>query len=142
MITSPDLNGYGRLFGGCLMEWIDTVAGIVARRHSGCKVTTAMVDTLCFRAPAYPNDTVVLEGKVTHVGRTSMEVCVRTLVEELSGMKHTINKAYLVMVALDEDEKPTEVPGLVLETDEERMEWELAERRKELRDERRKINAG
>ena len=59
MITSPDLNGYGRLFGGRLMEWIDTVAGIVARRHSGCKVTTAMVDTLCFRAPAYPNDTVV-----------------------------------------------------------------------------------
>ena len=52
MITSQDLNGYGRLFGGRLMEWIDVVAGIVARRHSGHNVTTAMVDTLCFRAPA------------------------------------------------------------------------------------------
>ncbi|HIV85703.1 MAG TPA: acyl-CoA thioesterase [Candidatus Monoglobus merdigallinarum] len=142
MVTSPDLNGYGRLFGGRLMEWIDVVAGIVARRHSGCKVTTAMVDTLCFRAPAYPNDTVVLAGKVTRVGTTSMEVCVRTMVEDLNGIKRTINKAYLVLVALDDDEKPTKVPGLILETDEDRMEWELGEKRGKLREERRKINAG
>ena len=141
MVTSPDLNGYGRLFGGRLMEWIDVVAGIVARRHSGCKVTTAMVDTLCFRAPAYPNDTLVLAGKVTHVGRTSMEVCVRTMVEDLNGMKRTINKAYFVLVALDDDDRPTEVPGLILETDEDKMEWELAKKRGELRSERRRINA-
>lgn len=141
MITSPDLNGYGRLFGGRLMEWIDVVAGIVARRHSGRNVTTAMVDTLCFRAPGYPNDTIVLAGKVTYVGKTSMEVCVRTMVEELDGMRRTINKAYLVLVALDENEKPARVPELILETEEEKMEWELALKRKEYRDARRKINA-
>lgn len=141
MITSPDLNGYGRLFGGRLMEWIDEVAGIVARRHSGQNVTTAMVDTLCFRGPAYPNDTLVLAGKVTYVGRTSMEVCVRTMVEDLSGERRTINKAYLVLVALDENEMPTEVPRLTLETDEEKNEWELSAKRQELRDARRKINA-
>lgn len=141
MITSPDLNGYGRLFGGRLMEWIDVVAGIVARRHSGRNVTTAMVDTLCFRAPGYPNDTIVLAGKVTYVGKTSMEVCVRTMVEELDGMRRTINKAYLVLVALDENEKPARVPELILETEEEKMEWELALKRKEYREARRKINA-
>lgn len=141
MVTSPDLNGYGRLFGGRLMEWIDEVAGIVARRHSGTTVTTAMVDTLCFRGPAYPNDTLVLAGKITSVGTTSMEVCVRTMVEDLNGFKRTINKAYLVLVALDENEKPTKVPRLIIETDEEKMELELSKRRNELRNERRKINA-
>ena len=80
-------------------------------------------------------------GKVTHVGRTSMEVCVRTMVEDLNGMKRTINKAYLVLVALDDDDRPTEVPGLILETDEDKMEWELAKKRGELRSERRRINA-
>lgn len=141
MISSEDLNGYGRLFGGRLMEWIDEVAGIVARRHSGTTVTTAMVDTLCFRGPAYPNDVIVLAGKVTSVGRTSMEVCVRTLIEDKHGMQRTINKAYLVLVALDEHEKPTEVPRLIIETDEEKMELELSKRRNELRQERRRINA-
>ena len=83
----------------------------------------------------------MLAGKVTHVGRTSMEVCVRTMVEDLNGMKRTINKAYLVLVALDDDDRPTEVPGLILETDEDKMEWELAKKRGELRSERRRINA-
>lgn len=142
MITSQDLNGYGRLFGGRLMEWIDVVAGIVARRHSGHNVTTAMVDTLCFRAPAYPNDTLVLAGQVTWVGNTSMEVCVRTMVEDYDGEKRTINKAYLVLVALDENERPARVPRLILENEEQRMEWELGERRQQLRNERRRLNAG
>lgn len=138
MITQQDLNGYGRLFGGRLMEWIDEVAGIVARRHSNSIVTTAMVDTLNFRGPAYPNDTIVLVGKVTYVGRTSMEVCVRAYKEDINGMKRTINKAYLVLVALDENEKPKEVPGLILENEIEQMEWDSAEKRNELRKSRRK----
>lgn len=141
MVSSPDLNGYGRLFGGRLMEWIDEVAGIVARRHSGTTVTTAMVDTLCFRGPAYPNDTLVLAGKITSVGNSSMEVCVRTMVEDTDGMRRTINKAYLVLVALDKNEKPTRVPRLIIETDEEKTEFELSKRRNELRAQRRKINA-
>ncbi|HIW58056.1 MAG TPA: acyl-CoA thioesterase [Firmicutes bacterium] len=138
MITQQDLNGYGRLFGGRLMEWIDEVAGIVARRHSNSIVTTAMVDTLNFRGPAYPNDTIVLVGKVTYVGRTSMEVCVRAYKEDINGMKRTINKAYLVLVALDENEKPKEVPGLIIENEIEQMEWDAAVKRNELRKSRRK----
>ena len=55
------LNGYKRLFGGRLMEWIDVVAAVVARRHSGRAVTTASVDTLTFTAPAFVDDTVILE---------------------------------------------------------------------------------
>lgn len=119
------------------MEWIDIVAGVVARRHSHCNVTTAVVDTLTFRAPAYANETVVLCGSVTYVGTTSMEVRVETYVEELSGEKRLINTAYLIMVALDENERPTRVPPLIIETEEERREWEAAKKRNELRQMRR-----
>ncbi|MBQ4088987.1 MAG: acyl-CoA thioesterase [Clostridia bacterium] len=133
MLMYEHLNGYGRLFGGRLMEWIDVVAGVVARRHSGCNVTTASVDRLEFIAPAYIGDTIVLEGKITFVGRTSMEVRVDTYVEKLSGKKERINRAYLVMVALDENDKPTSVPALIPETIEEKAEYEAGKRRKAAR---------
>ena len=137
-VSQSDLNGYKRLFGGKLMQWIDIVAGVTARRHSGKNVTTLMVDSLQFKEAAYANDLIVIIGKVTYVGRTSMEVCVRSYVEEQDGMRRLINTAYFVMVALDVNEKPTEVPGLILESEEEKMEWEFAKKRNEMRKNRRK----
>lgn len=127
ILSQSTLNGYKRLFGGKLMEWIDVVAAVVARRHSGKNVTTASVDSLDFTAAAYANDTVVLTGYITYTGRTSMEICVKTYVESLDGTRRLINKAYVVMVALDENENPTEVPKLICETEEEKLEWEKAE---------------
>lgn len=137
-ILMPEhINGYGRLFGGKLVEWIDIVAGVVARRHSGCNVTTAAIDNLQFKASAHANSTIVLKGRITYVGKTSMEVCVDTYVEELSGERTMINHAYLVMVALDDGENPTPVPPIIIETDEERAEWEAGEKRNLLRKQRR-----
>lgn len=127
------INGEGRMFGGRLMEWIDVVAGVVARRHSGMNITTATIDRLDFLAPAYLGDTIVLEGRITYVGNTSMEVRVDTYVERLSGEKVRINRAYLVMVALGKDDKPARVPRLAVETQEEQSEWEAAECRKRIR---------
>lgn len=140
ILMPGDLNGYSRLFGGKLMEWIDVVAAVVARRHAGCEVTTACIDTLEFQAPAYANDTVALEGRMTHVGRTSMEVRVDTYVEELGGSRRQVNRAYLVLVALNDDHRPAYVPRLTLVTDEERAEWEAGERRRALRKQRQKEN--
>lgn len=133
ILTQANLNGYSRLFGGQLMEWIDIVAAVVARRHSERNVTTAVVDMLEFKKPAYANDTIIIKGKVTYAGRTSMEVKVETFVEELSGERTLINTAFLVMVALDENDKPTEVPKLVIETEDEKAEYEAALMRKERR---------
>lgn len=130
ILSQGNLNGYSRLFGGQLMGWIDVVAAVVARRHSGRNVTTAVVDMLQFQAPAYANDTVLILGKITYAGRTSMEIKVTVYVEELCGERKLINTAYVVMVALDENERPTEVPGLILETEEERTEYENAKLRK------------
>ncbi len=130
-------NGQERLFGGQLVQWIDVVAAVVARRHSGYNVTTVAMDNLQFKAPAFVNDTLVLIGHITYVGRTSMEVRVDTYVEDLSGIRKVVNRAYIVMVAIDDEGSPAEVPGLILETESEKAEWESGIRRKELRNSRR-----
>ena len=134
ILSLDNMNGYNRLHGGQLMGWIDVVAAVTARRHCGGNVTTAVVDMLRFEKPAYANDILVITGTLTFVGRTSMEICVKTYTEK-SGVRDLINEAYVVMVALDDAERPTEVPGLLLETEEEKEQWQRAELRRRQRKE-------
>ena len=137
-IVRPNhLNGANRLFGGILMQWIDEVAGIVAKRHSMCNVTTASVDNLTFMKGAYKGDMVVIKGKMTWVGSTSMEVCVDTYVENIHGERCRINNAHFMMVALDENDKPVQVPRLVLQTEDEHLAWSHGEERRRIRNQRR-----
>ena len=131
------LNGANRLFGGVLMQWIDDVAGIVAKRHCNCNVTTASVDNLTFLHGAYQNDVVIIQGKLTWVGTSSMEVCVDTYVEHLSGLRERINNAHFMMVALDEYDQPRQVPRLILQTEDEHLAWSHAEQRRKLRIQRK-----
>lgn len=139
LVQPADLNGGGRLFGGNLLKMIDEVAAIVAMRHTGLKtVTTAAIDHLVFKSGAYVNDLIVLIGYITYTGRTSMEVRVDVYVERSNGMRHPINRAYVVLVALDNTNQPTEVPQLVLENDVQREEYRMAEKRRALRLEREK----
>lgn len=139
VIQPKDLNGGGRLFGGALLQMIDEVAGIVAKRHSQCNnVTTAAIDNLTFKEGAYENELLVIIGYVTYTGNTSMEVRIDTYIENSEGMRHPINRAYFVMVAMSDDEKPTTVPPLIVETEGQRAEWEAAIRRKENRLKRKK----
>lgn len=140
IIMPQHINGFERLFGGKLVEWIDVVAAVVARRHSNSQVTTVCIDNLEFRAPAFVNSTVILIGEMTYVGSTSMEVRVDTFVESLSGERKMVNRAYLVMVAIDEWGKPRKVPELICETESEKQEWESAEKRCALRKQRRLEN--
>lgn len=137
MLMPEHINGYGRLFGGVLMQWIDVLAGIVARRHCRQLVTTASIDNLNFKHPAFINEMVVLVGHITYVGRTSMEIRVDTYVESLDGTRNLINRAYVVMVAIDKDGNSLEVPGLELETESERGEWAGGKKRYDLRKQRR-----
>lgn len=137
IIMPSHINGAGRLFGGQLVEWIDIVAAVVARRHSGCNITTVAIDNLQFKAGAFINNTLVLIGRITYVGNTSMEIRVDTYVEDLVGVRKVVNRAYLVMVALDNKGNPTEVPKLIIETESERAEWETGKKRHALRRNRR-----
>ena len=138
LVMPGHLNGAGRLFGGILMQWIDEVAGIVAKRHSMCNVTTASVDNLTFLSGAYNGDMVVINGKMTWVGTSSMEVCVDTYVETLDGQRNRINNAHFMMVALDENNKPVPVPRLILQTEDEHLAWSHGEERRRIRNQRRK----
>lgn len=134
LVQPAHLNGGNRLFGGTLLNWIDEVAAIVAMRHAGVKtVTTAAVDGLDFKAGAYLNDLIVLVGYVIYTGKTSMEVRVDTYVESTDGMRRIINRADIILVAIDENDKPTEIPQLELENDFQREQFVQAKQRKEMR---------
>ena len=137
LIRPTHINHYGRLFGGELLRWIDELAGIVARRHSNAIITTAAIDNLQFKAPVYAGQMVVLVGKITYTGTSSMEVRVDTYTEDLDGIRRVINRAYIVMVAIDEDGKPIPVPEIIPETEEQKMEYEAAIKRREKRKQRR-----
>ena len=138
VVRPNHLNGANRLFGGILMQWIDEVAGIVAKRHCMCNVTTASVDNLTFLKGAYQNEMVVIQGKLTWVGSSSMEVCVDTYVENLQGERLRINNAHFMMVALDENDKPVQVPRLILQTEDEHLAWAHGEERRRIRNQRKK----
>jgi len=133
LVMHRDINGMGRLYGGTLMSWIDETAGIVGRRHAGCLVTTAAVDNLKLRDGCYLGELVVLIGRVTYVGNTSMDVQVDTYREVLGGTRTLINRAFLVMVAIDENQKPTPVPRLRVRTESEKAAWEAGSKRYDLR---------
>lgn len=139
LIMSQHLNAAGRLFGGMLMQWIDEVASVVAMRHAGTdKVTTAAVDNLQFKEATYEGELLVLIGYVTCVGRSSMEVEIDTYVERSDGMRYSVNRAFFVMVAMDEQEHPMEVPGLAIRTEAEKGRYEAGLLRRSMRSKRNK----
>ena len=135
IVMPQHCNGYSkpRLFGGQIMAWIDVTGAVAARRYTQQAVTTVCIDNLTFLKPAYLNDTVVLEAMVTWTGRTSLEVRVDSLVERLDGSRELINRAYAVFVALNEEDKPSPVPMLVPETEEEKREFKAGEKRRKIR---------
>lgn len=134
MLRYEDINGECRLFGGKLISWIDEVAAAVARRHAGIRVTTAAIDNLQFKNPAFLDDLLIIVGYVTYVGNTSMEIRVDTYVEKPDGMRCPINRAYLTVVAIDEANHPCPIPyGITIETESQKYEWESALKRIELR---------
>lgn len=137
LLFNRDINGAGRLFGGQLLMWLDEMAGIVAKRHCECNVTTACIDNLQFKEACYINDIIVMIGYLTHVGRSSMEIRIDTYVEKSDGSRYPVNRAFFVMVAIDENDKPIEVPRLKITSMEEQAKWEAAEKRIEFRKQRR-----
>jgi len=137
IIMPSHLNPAGSLFGGQLLSWIDMIAGIVVRRHTNGKSVTVAIDHLEFKKPSKVGDIVTLIGRITWVGNTSMEVRVDSYREKRTGAKELINTAYIIMVAIGDDDRPITVPRLILETDEERAEWQAGEKRAENRKQRR-----
>ncbi|MCX7773728.1 MAG: acyl-CoA thioesterase [Clostridia bacterium] len=142
LVLPNDTNLLGNLLGGRLMHWVDIAAAMAASRHAKSIVATAAIDSVDFNHPVHLGEMVVLKARLTWVGKSSMEVLVEVFSENyLTGESKFTNKAFLTFVALDEHNRPHPVPGLLLETDEEKKEFEEAQKRRETRLARRNNQA-
>ncbi len=123
-------NNLGNVHGGWLMKLIDEAGGLCAMRHARRPAVTVAVDSLRFLSPVHVGNLVTFTAHLTFVGRTSMEVEVHVEAENiLTGDKTHTNDAFLVFVALDQAGRPSEVPGLLLESDEEQRRWTQGQQR-------------
>ncbi|MCP8617362.1 acyl-CoA thioesterase [Salirhabdus salicampi] len=138
-VLPSDTNTHGTLFGGKLMAYMDDVAAISALRHARKPVVTASTDSVDFLSPVREGDAICLEAFVTYTHKTSMEVFVKAITENLlTGDRELCATAFLTMVAIDENNKPTPVPGVYPESEEEKWLHEGAAKRAEYRRLRRK----
>jgi acyl-CoA hydrolase len=139
-----DANAAGLVHGGAVMRLCDEAAGIAALRHCGLRVVTAAMDRMTFVSPIRIAELVTCRAQVNAAWNTSMEVGVRVEAEDLRGgeVRHT-STAYLTMVALDEEGRPTPVPALLAESDDElRRNREAEVRRSNRLAEREQILVG
>jgi uncharacterized protein (TIGR00369 family) len=133
-MNPEDANPSGDVHGGTIMKLVDTAAGICAMRHCRTRVVTATVDSMSFLHPVYVGNVVTLCASVNDTGNTSLEVGVRVESENIrTGDKLHTSSAYLVFVALDDQGKPTKVPPLLVETEDERRRQAHAKIRRETR---------
>ncbi|NOU97212.1 acyl-CoA thioesterase [Paenibacillus sp. LMG 31456] len=137
-VFPTDVNNHNTLFGGKLMAYIDDIASIAASKHCRASVVTASTDSVDFLLPIHMTDSVCLESFVTWTGRSSMEVFVKVITEDLqNGERAIAATAFLTFVALDENKKTVPVPQVVPETEEEQRLHETALYRAEVRRHRR-----
>ena len=127
-------NLLGNVHGGWIMKLADEAGALACMRHAQKKVVTVAIDSMTFRQPIKLGDLVILHAEVTYSGRTSMEAAVEVIAENpLTGERTHTNTAYLVYVALDNKGRPTLVPPVKAETEEDRRKMEQAQERQERR---------
>lgn len=134
IIFPGDANALGNLFGGRLMMFMDLCGALAAARHARSIVVTASIDHIDFLSPVRIGELLILKASVNRAFRTSMEVGVKAMVEDVerSTLRH-VSSAYITFVAMDRQGKSFEVPQLLLETDHERRRYEDAGRRRDMR---------
>jgi acyl-CoA hydrolase len=134
IVLPPDTNNHRTMFGGKVMAYIDDIAAISAMRHCRQRVVTASTDSVDFLHPIREGDSICLESFVTWTHKTSMEVFVKVVAEDLlTGKRSVCATSFLTFVALDPDNKPILVPGVIPETPEEKRLYETAPARAEAR---------
>jgi acyl-CoA hydrolase len=138
-------NIMGNVFGGVILAIADRVAAVAAIRHAGKQCVTVSVDKVDFKEPIHVGELVTAYARVNFAGRTSMEVGVKVIAENvLTGEKRHTNSCYVTYVALDDEGVPTAVPPIVPETADEKRRYDRAAKRRASRvmDRRYDIGAG
>ena len=135
VLMTPDMANFsGHVHGGSLLKLLDQVAYACAAKYCKSYVVTAALDQVFFRQQVHVGELVTFMAHVNHVGRSSMEVGIKVVAENLrTHEKRHTTSCYFTMVALDENGKPFEVPRLALETETEKRQYAAAEIRKKLR---------
>jgi acyl-CoA hydrolase len=134
VMNVTDANVLGNVHGGLLMKLSDEAGGIAAARHAGCVAVTVVVDSMEFHSPVHIGNLVTFDAEVTWVGRTSIETRVVVTAENvLTGQVMHTNTAYFVYVAVDDNGRPTPVPELICETEEERERFARGAERRQRR---------
>lgn len=134
LVFPNDLNTYGTLFGGKVLELGDWLCAIVAKRHTGKVCVTLGLDTVRFHAAATSGDILVLKAAINRAWNSSMEVGLKVFAEDYRTQERRhIFSAYFTFVALDETRKPTKIPPIIPETDEEKRRYQQAEERRQKR---------
>jgi acyl-CoA hydrolase len=135
VLMTPDMANFaGNVHGGTILKFLDSVAYACASRYSGRYVVTLSVDQVVFLQPIHVGELVTFLAAVNYTGRSSMEVGIRVVTENIRQrlVRHA-NSCYFTMVAVDEERKPVPVDPLELKTEEQRVRYEQALRRKQLR---------
>lgn len=134
MVLPNDTNTLNNLMGGRLMHWMDIVSAISAQRHANSTVVTASADNISFSKPINLGDVVTLKAQVTRAFNSSMEVHVTVSAENLpKGTKQETHSAFFTFVAVDKENNKLQVPELITETAEEKVLFDGALRRRQLR---------
>ncbi|WP_050615041.1 acyl-CoA thioesterase [Bacillus testis] len=134
LVLPPDTNHHGTIFGGKVMAYADKIAVISAMRHCRKPVVTVRSDSFEFHAPITAGDAICIEASVVCAHRTSMEVFVKVHSEDLlTGETKMTSQAHLTMIAVDENNRPTPVPQVIPETEEEKQHYQFAMERYEAR---------
>jgi len=132
-----DANFLGKVFGGRLLSLIDLCAYTTASRFAESVTVTASFDRVDFHEPIEVGEVLTLQGLVSYVGRTSVEVTIEVFAEDIfKGVRRHTNTARVTMVAL-KDNRPTEVPRLICETREDKIRYLEGKLRRELRTKQR-----
>src|SRR6186713_1231033 len=139
VVLPNDANPLGYILGGTVMHLIDIAGAIACHRHTRSLLVTAAVDGLQFLHPIKVGDLIILKARVTAAWSTSLEVEVEVFSEEtLTGLRKMTSRAYLTFVSIDREGRRIAIPGLILETDEERQRAAEADQRRAERLEARK----
>ena len=131
IMLPSDANPKGNVFGGVILKYVDLIAGLVAKRHSGrANVVTASIDRMTFLKPVFIGNALILSARLNYVRRSSMEIEVNVESEDLdeNTLVHA-GTAFVTMVALDKYGKPTDVSPLLLESEDDKRRFHDGESR-------------
>ncbi|RXJ60301.1 acyl-CoA thioesterase [Candidatus Marinarcus aquaticus] len=143
LLMTPDKANFSgaNVHGGEILKMLDHVAYACAARYTGHYAVTLSVDMVLFKHPIKVGSLVTFYASVNYTGRTSMEIGIKVISEDIKEKtrKHT-NVCYFTMIAVDENGKPTPVPKLEIETEDDKRRYNDAIRRKESRLHARNLN--